>query len=478
MVDSFELARRYFMAFARLVCLNDIANPEFDCYRLVLVSGTTKLILLETTREGADLPRIFVPRWTRATEQIQAIAKERWGFTILVADFLGDGPGGDGIVLAEALGEGKAHRPRGFVWRSQDEIDGAIISSQERAILGNFLQGGSTGQRPFFQLGWVQGLYEWIDSTSAADHGFHFTTDLKQLNASPTSALLRLTRDDAKVFWFKASGPPNTRESSITSLLAGLFPGYLPPLIASHDGWNGWLMEDAGCPLDGLQSIRLPTFERVVRRLAELQKASGDHVPALLMAGCRDQRPPALLSGIHQLLPYLHEAMAMQKLESVPQIDFGRLRNIEDVLGQACLCLDWIGVPTSLIHGDMNLGNILVNGRRCVFTDWARASVGNPLITFAQLRDQLSNERRTHAWLPELTRAYQQVWEPVLPDVLIKRAFSLIPMISSASYIYDRRELLMSEHGRKPQLQRYVRSLVRQMDKAARALEPSLTACA
>jgi hypothetical protein len=468
----------YFLAFARLVFLNDIASPEFDCYRLVLISGTTKLILLDATQVGADLPRVFVPRWTRTTEQIQTIAKERWGLSVLVAEFLGDEPGGDGVVVAEALDEGKAHRPHGYLWRSLGEIDGAIISHQERAVLGNLLRDGRTDRGPFYRLGWIRGLYEWIDSTSAVDRGCHFTSDVKQLNASPTSTLLRLRRKDAKVYWFKAAGPPNAHEGPITSLLAGLFPGYLPAMIASHDEWNGWLMEDAGSPLDGLRSIRLPTLEHVVRRLAELQRASADHIPAMLMAGCRDQRTPALLAGIHELLPYLHEAMAMQRLDSVPRIDFGRLRNIEEVLEQACFGLEWIGVPNSLIHGDIHLGNILVNGRKCVFTDWARASVGNPFVTFAQLRDQLAHERRTHAWLPQLTRAYQEVWEPVLPDFLIRRAFSLIPMIASASYLYGRRELLISEHGKKPQFQRYVRSLVRQMDKAARSLEESLTICA
>jgi hypothetical protein len=466
------------MAFARLVCLNEIANPEFDCYRLVIVSGTTKLILLETTQEGTDLPRILVPRWTRATEQIQLIAKERWGLRVLVMEFLGDEPGGDGVVLAEALDEGKAYRPRGCLWRSLGDIDGTIISRQERATLGELLLGEYTGRGPFFRLGWIQGFYEWMNSTSAVDHGIHFTDDLKQFNASPSATLLRLRRSDSKVFWFKASGPPNASESLITSLLAGLFPSYLPPLIATHDDWNGWLMEDAGCALDSLRSIRQPTLKHIVRRLAELQRASAKHVPALLMVGCRDLRTPALLAGIHELLPYLQEAMAKQELDSVPRIDLGRLRSIEQVLEQACFGMEWIGVPNGLMHGDIHPGNILVSSRKCVFTDWARASVGNPFITFAQLRSQLAQDRRTHAWLPQLTEAYQKVWDPVVPDFLIKRAFSLIPMIASASYLYDRRELLVSEHGKKPQFRRYVRSLVRQMDKAARAADESLTVCA
>jgi hypothetical protein len=76
------------------------------------------------------------------------------------------------------------------------------------------------------------------------------------------------------------------------------------------------------------------------------------------------------------------------------------------------------------------------------------------------------------------TKAYQDVWKPLLPDFVVTRAFTLVPMIASASYLYDRRELLLSKHGEKPQFQRYVRSLVRQMDKAALALKEGLTVCA
>jgi hypothetical protein len=287
-----------------------------------------------------------------------------------------------------------------YQWLSLDEIGERRISQQEQVIVRSLLAGGQSSRGPFFQLGWVQGLNEWIDSIPSTGHGPDFTADVKQFNASPDSALLRLKRQNGAVFWFKAAGPPNAHESRITNLLAYLYPTYLPALIARHDAWKGWLMEDAGFPLDSLRSIRLPTLEHMVRRLAELQIASAKQIPALLLAGCRDQRTPALLAGIHELVPYLHEAMSKQKLDSVSRIDSGRLRNIEEVLEQACFSPEWLGVPNGLIHGDIHPGNILINGRRCVFTDWARASVGNPFITFAQLRDQLAQERRTHTWLP------------------------------------------------------------------------------
>jgi hypothetical protein len=475
---SVQWTARYSLRVRGGLFLKDIVNPKFDCYRLVLISGTTRLILFEVTQTGAELPRVFVPRWTRTTEQIQDIAKERWGLKILVMDLLGDEPGGDGVVVAEVLEEGTSDRSRGRLWASLDEIGRSTITDTERDLIRQLLRGEDTRRGPFFRLGWIQGLYRWLESTPAMKDGVPFTSEVKQFNASPTSTLLRLRRADSKLFWFKAAGHPNEQESMITSLLADLLPGYLPPLIASHDAWNGWLMDDAGSPLDALRSLRLSTLEHVVRRLAELQKASASHVPALLLAGCRDQRTPALLEGIHELLPYLHDAMATQRLDCVPRIGIGRLRTIEEVLEQACFSLEWLGVPNSLIHDDIHPGNILVSGRRCMFTDWARASIGNPLITFAQLRDHLAHERRTHRWLPHLTRVYQEVWKPIVPDFILQRAFCFIPMIASATYLYDRRELLVSEHGQKPQLQRYVRSLVRQMDKAACALEEILTVCA
>jgi Ser/Thr protein kinase RdoA (MazF antagonist) len=170
--------------------------------------------------------------------------------------------------------------------------------------------------------------------------------------------------------------------------------------------------------------------------------------------------------------------MAMQNLRTAPRIGAARLREVWDIFEDACWRLEAMDIPDALIHSDINLGNILVGDEGCVFVDWANAGVGNPFVTYEQLRIQLAQERSTQAWVPRLTEIYQEVWRLMLPNCQIECAFTLVPIISAASYLYSRKDWITAEHGHNPQLQSYARSLVRQMERAAQAIELNHERCA
>jgi aminoglycoside phosphotransferase (APT) family kinase protein len=129
--------------------------------------------------------------------------------------------------------------------------------------------------------------------------------------------------------------------------------------------------------------------------------------------------------------------------------------------------MEAIGIPDTLLHNDMNTGNILVNGTRAVFTDWAEACVGNPFVTFQHLRIQAEREDATHTWSPSLTALYKQHWRTLLGESQIEEAFALVPPLAIASYLCGRDMSFSASYRNDTRAHSYARSLARHMDRAA-----------
>jgi hypothetical protein len=129
------------------------------------------------------------------------------------------------------------------------------------------------------------------------------------------------------------------------------------------------------------------------------------------------------------------------------------------------------------VHGDISLGNILT-GHRCVFIDWAQASIGNPFVTFEQLHVQIAEDQNTVQWTPYMTETYTKSWGQILSASQINCALALVPLISVALELCSRWEWLTSDRHHDPQFQSYVRGLARQMDRAVRDLKPREIICA
>jgi hypothetical protein len=235
-------------------------------------------------------------------------------------------------------------------------------------------------------------------------------------------------------------------------------------------------MEDAGRSFDEACSADL--FGQAVSRLAELQKASMGCVPALLACGCGDQRMSVLRARIPQMMEYFAEAMAQPGASHAPRLGTTRMCELGSILADACLSLEALDIPDTLLHGDISCGNILAGPHGCVFTDWAHAAVGNPFVTFEHLRAQIAQERDTAPWLARLTEIYRENWREVLTGAQIECALALVPPIAIVLYLFERWDWLASERRHDPQFQSYLRGLARQMDRAAQALELGSVLCA
>ncbi len=355
--------------------MDTIKSPLFDRYRLVLLSSSTKHVFTEKIRCSFRLPRLSIPRWTRAAEQVQKAIESIWGIKGLILDFVGEEPGCDGVVIV-ALREGvhENRPPTSHSWVDLCDIPTDELNRSERDAIETLLMDGQTGRGPFSRFGWIEEAYRWIGNELHRNRA-PLTSEILQLNASPNHALVRFGKRAESLLWVKAVTDPCDREYDITKLLGSIAPEYLPQIVASREDWKAWCMADAGWPLE--QSLDIDLCSQVVRRLAELQIVSIHYADALLASGCRNLRPTLIRGQIPQMMKSAQEAMESQSSRFAPQLGPGQLGRLSMRLEEACIELVELNIPNTLMHGDFSLDNILVGRQACVFTDWAQASIGN-----------------------------------------------------------------------------------------------------
>ena len=426
---------------------------------------------------GFSLPQISIPKWTRSAPHIQRAIKQRWNLRSVVLDAVGGWSRSGRIAIAEAIDQAIVPIPDHYVWRSLGEIPDLEIEDADDSLridLQDLLDGKTNRHAPFLQLGWTDELLRWIATVIPTDR-IDINDEVEQLNASPTHALLRIRRRRAPPLWFKAVAEPTMKseghEYVATTVLSNLFPEYLPRLLAIRNDWNGWLMNDAGLPIGESDPLNFETADMIGVRLAKMQQASVSQVDALLNHGFIDQRIPALRNTILSMVPYLEDAVLSQRSAVAPAIGIGRVKQIVEIFENVCYDLEEAGIPDTVAHNDLNGGNILIDGRSCVFTDWALAAVGNPFVALDQLQQYLTQNKRLASWVPRITRSYCEQWRSTMAAAEIDIGLRSIRLVSVATHLASRRPWFMSQYRYKPGLDSYIRSLLRQMDKAAQSLQ-------
>lgn len=442
---------------------------EQEEYRVVLVFPASRQILAVQDRGTFCLPRIVIPKWTRPVEELADAIYEKWQLRSFMVDFLADESGYTTCAVAEVRAGRGNYTDVGLVPVEAYRIGAADLTSCQRETLEEILRGDSARRAPVSHIGWVDEAMEWIRA-ALCDASVEFTDQTRQLNACGPFALVRFQTKRGPAYWLKAVGEPNTHEFTITTYLAENCPTYLAPLICARADWNAWVMEEAGQPLP--IPISVLQVQQVVARIAEMQRALVGKAPELLSSGCVDHCIQALEAHIEDLFAYLEEAMCRQVSTRVPRIEKRRMRELEGLLREGCSRMAQLGIPDTLIHSDLNRGNILVSGCRCVFADWCEAYVGNPFLIIEQLCALVA--RKEGDSLPAIHRVrahYGTCWRDFFTDYQTDQALRLAPLLAALSSLYGRGSWLTSRQREDPYFQSHVRSLTRYMDRAAKNLD-------
>jgi hypothetical protein len=442
-----------------------------DCYELVLLNPEGTHVVLQEAGEAKSLPTVRIPRFTRPAEKITSLLRNDWSVrtTVLWSSAIESAPNVIYFAVLEAIDEIE-QPPAGLKWFHIHEALTLIETSQAALIETSHARVLTicfgADPEPFSRLGWIHRLRAWINRTVQP-----FGTQLGefvQLNGSATFSLVRF-ETSTKPLWFKAIGEPNLREFSITLLLYRLFPDYLPKILASDRLLNGWLMESGGeSTLHDLEGLDI--WIVAVQRLAHLQIESIPTVTKLLEAGCRDLRPEALSKVLAPFFDNMAGLMEQQTKSTPRPLTRQELSEVAATVKEALLLMAESGIPDTLGHSDFNPGNVLVDGERCVFTDWAEAHVGHPFLTFEYVLAHLRMSCPTLMMRENcLRQTYAECWRSIVCPTSIERALQLSPLIAvyacaiSTNSWRDPKRLA-------PHVPGHLRSLTRRMRQEANEL--------
>jgi hypothetical protein len=449
---------------------------ESESYRVILLGRAGTEILLVPEGERSVLPSVEIPRWQRVAESLTAGFKSDWGAEVVCLFELptesADCPAITRYQAAEHLCTRSNPKvptrwiPVTALGRDSSLVapDYAAIKQVVRVCNGEI---NGVGAGPFVRLGWFRELRDWIESV-IEPMGFHTNGEFRQLNASASFSLVRF-ETDGPALWFKAVGEPNQREFGITRTLARLFPRHLPCVLATRTEWNGWITPEAEGEIL-CDSREHASWRKVACDLAELQVDSRLEAQSILATGARDLRLGSLSRHIQPFVNTAQQIMERQPQAPPPILGHEQLLSLADRIRGAIDFLEPLGMPECLGHLDVNPGNVLVSTRGCIFLDWAEAYVGNPFLTFQYL---LEHFRRMGGYdssqESELVESYVAPWLRILSREVIDAALAVSPLLAVFAYATATGLLNDDERLEDAQFAGYLRSLVRRMDREARA---------
>jgi Phosphotransferase enzyme family len=292
--------------------------------------------------------------------------------------------------------DGEFEPPPGAAWLGADSV-----SEEHRELVERHLEERREGvpalRAPWACEGWLAEASEWIEASLAA-HGRASSGPVEQVRSWSLSSVLRVPTAEGAVF-FKATAalPLFVVEGRVMQGLARLHPKNVPEPVAVDRSRRWLLLDDVG-PALGWSA---PVEQRMAALsvFGHLQVASAKQVDALLAMGCVDRRPEWLARETRKLLA---DENAIAGLEAD---ELARLRALEPRLVALCQHIARGPVPSTVVHGDLHLGNVAERDGSLVFFDWSDAGVAHPFLDLIDVTREEDSALRAR-----LRDAYLAVW--------------------------------------------------------------------
>lgn len=445
-----------------------LANAhEIAEYRAAIAVPESRAILAVRTEDGYRLPRIFIPSRMRPAQQLRSAIHAVWKLDVLVLEFLDGIVGFPSCVIAQLLAPASGSELTAVPINAMRGRD--LAEAEYHQIVSLFL--GECCTTPFCRIGWIDEAVAWVETVTG--RRISSKSGIEQLNAGGAFTLVKLRTDDSEDYWIKATGKPNAHELSTTFLLSLLCGEFLPELIATKPEWNAWVMSGKGSPLSELPSdpVALSNFlQDAVESMAKLQLRTIGREEDLLAAGAIDHRVDVLMSHSDAMFTYLEECMQLQTSTKAFRLGKDRLEELKGIFDKLCKRLFVLNIPDAVIHGDMNLANIVNGNIHCQFIDWSEAYVGNPFITLQHLLllNQLADPELKQTIDLDLKDKYRSVMAKMCDPTAIDEAFLYMPLLAAVSTLYGRGDWLMTQRREEPHRRALARTLARYMERSSR----------
>jgi hypothetical protein len=437
-------------------------------YQLILVLPESRKVLVVRTDTGDCLPSVHIPQGTRVARELQKAIRKTWNLDVIVLDLSRPGDRELPCAVAEVRSSKTLAALRAVDLSNMMNFG---LDEQLCAHLVSVLDGEPFSYRPFTRMGWIDQSIAWLE----AETGKRLSpkSEIEQYNAGAGFSLVRFRMEDESDYWLKATGDPNAHEFAVTCLLSELAGEYLPRVISMRLDWNAWLMRGESVQGGALQADSSPVLEDAVESMAALQVRTVGHRASLLTVGAFDQSMAVFQQHSEALFNFLEEAMGLQTSSKAPRVEALRLREIRVILEDTCRRMEDLDLPQTIIHGDMNWGNILEGSNHCRFLDWSEAFVGCPFVTLPHLLllNQVEDPEKRTCFDAFLKQRYKRIWLRLCDETAIDEGFVYMPLLAIASALYGRCDWLSTSARDDPRRQVYARNLTRHLDRVARSPE-------
>jgi hypothetical protein len=234
------------------------------------------------------------------------------------------------------------------------------------------------------------------------------------------SSIWRMPLADGTAAWLKHVPPFMAHEGTLLTALAG---GPVPSLLA-HDGARILMAELPGIDQ---HDADVPTLERLMDHLVDLQTARIGRADQLLAMGLPDWRGPALTVAIREVVARWQDTLDPSAATALDAF----VTDLPDRMA----AIERAGPPPTLVHGDAHPGNARGDGARLALLDWGDSGVGHPLL------DQPAYLHRVPpAEVDRLRARWHAAWRRLVPGSDPDEAERLLRPVAAArqAVIYQR----------------------------------------
>jgi fructosamine-3-kinase len=209
--------------------------------------------------------------------------------------------------------------------------------------------------------------------------------------------------------WLKQVPHFFRHEAPVLRWLASVGGNRVPVLLAAEDG----RMLLADIPGDDLHEASAQVRGEISAEHHRLQAASIGQLTHLIDNGVPDLRTPRLIETVSRV---------------VARFGGGdhRLRHLVDGLAERMAQVAALGLPDTLVHGDLHPGNVRSDGRHRVIIDWGDSFIGHPAFDIIRLTERMADEPAQ-----ALVDAWADRWRAEIPGCEPRRAVDLIRPVAA-----------------------------------------------
>ncbi len=397
-------------------------------YHVVVVRQEDGSVLALPSSDGWYVPT-FSPVTTdsRIVEHINSEMRRQLGFDTWTLQYAAQSSA-DGErwrIFVAAARETNVSAPPSARWIGQGEASSIgfanpAVTEAISAWIAN-LHSPSELRAPWESIGWHDEVCEWIAAHLAA-LGCTPQTPIIQQRSWGLSCTMKVGTDRGDVY-FKATPPFMSHEGRAMQAVAEQCPQLLPPPLAV-DSERGWLlMPDYGSAmLHECQDIA--RWEDALRLFSRSQVEQVEHIGKWFSLNIPDRRLVRMVEMTDPLIASC-ERMLSGGDSGLSQSELSALRSISMPLKLMCAQLAQIGLPHTLVHGDLG-GNIIISDKGYTFFDWTDICISHPFFEMSTISAAYFDESVIRG-IPDadmrLRNAYLEAWTKYAPMEVLVNAF-------------------------------------------------------